>query len=204
MNLRSILMASTVAAGTALVGAPAMAGTCPNTVGLSPPANTAGVATTCNLIIHFNAQSGISTTTGPQANYDGVEDALIGVINHSGGTLSGFHITSTTNVFGFDGDGITAFLTGNFTANDGSDSSGYGGPMTTFSNIGVGCAAGTFCGDVSFTGGLANGASTYFSLEEPISLTHAIVITPTPEPASMALLGAGLVGMALLRRRRRR
>jgi hypothetical protein len=75
MKLRTVLMATTMAAGAALAVAPttpAQAGLCPATTGVG------GNATTCNLVIHFNSNGSVSTTFGPQVDYDGVEDALIG------------------------------------------------------------------------------------------------------------------------------
>ena len=46
---------------------------------------------------------------------------------------------------------------------------------------------------------LADGATTYFSLEESLTL-HSIVL---PEPATMAVLGAGLLALGVARRRRK-
>jgi hypothetical protein len=74
--------------------------------------------------------------------------------------------------------------------------SGYGGPIGFYSNL-----VGTSTGDINFFGGLQPNTSTFFSLEEPASLNTSV--TPAPEPATVALLGAGLVGFGLLRRRRK-
>jgi hypothetical protein len=198
-------MATTMAAGAAIAVTPttAEAAICPQTqfTGTNP--------NNCNLTITFNANGSITTTQqlGATNNYDGTEDSLIGVINNTNHTISSFNINGgTTTIFGFDGDGIGVYPTGSKgtgapVGGNASDTSNgkYGGPDAFFSNI-VGNA-----GTVNFLTPIgANGGTQFFSLEEPINISAPPSITPTPEPASLGMLGAGLVGMALLRRRRRR
>ncbi len=76
MNLRSLLMATTMVAGAALAG-PAFAGALAASArAWSAPARLAlaalGTATDCNLTITFGANGAITTTTGPgaQTNYE--------------------------------------------------------------------------------------------------------------------------------------
>jgi hypothetical protein len=175
MNLKRILMATTMVAGLAVAGASAQAAVC-------PPAGTAPI---CNLIITFGPGGGI-TTSGPGGNYDGVEDALIGVVNNSGSTITSFKI-SGTGIFGFDSDGIDTY-TG---ASNAMDLTGYGGPLGYFTTSSLDT------GTVSFIGGIPDGGSTYFSLEESIVLSQLPVITAAPEPASLALLGVGLAAVGI-------
>jgi len=186
-------------AGLATMSMPAQAvwngtftGACPSNVGTSATVNG------CNLTITFNSDGSISTS-GPGGNYDGAEDAVLGVVNNSGHSISNFSITGT-GIFGFDGDGINTFTgvvnaaASHFTGALAGESA-YGGADAFYTNI-VGNT-----GTVNFLTPIANGGSDYFSLEESISLSAPPIIGAVPEPASLAILGVGLIGMRLARRK---
>src|SRR2546428_237499 len=68
-----------------------------------------GSDTSCGILIPVNPDN---TTTIPAASspsqppYESVEDTLIGVVNNSNSSVASIPLSSTTDIFGFDGDGI--------------------------------------------------------------------------------------------------
>ena len=172
--------------------------------------------TGCAILYVFNANGTISAFGDPTQNpYDGSDDTLVGVLNNSGRTqasltLSGVGVNNIP-VFGFEGDGICTFTFAGNGLVPGSgycsgayyqtDPGDYAGPNNTFSNISADQKTGT----IVFTGGLAPGAATYFSLEDRLSTAAPPVATPgTPGPATAASVptlstaGLALCGILLV------
>jgi hypothetical protein len=88
-----------------------------------------------------------------QGPYDGIEDTLIGVVNSSGKPVSSLALSSDTDLFGFDSDGLCDVLPHPSGCPFGP--TGYEGPKTSFSNITPDASGGV----VNFTGDLAVGES---------------------------------------------
>lgn len=151
----------------------------PLTVGAAnptPPFNQCpaiGQDQSCGLLIVVNSNGSTSVFGDPsQPPFDGIEDTLVGVLNNSTQTVSIIPISSssTTPIFGFDGDGLCAGYYVGTPVGCPFGPSGYEGPNTSFS------VTDANTGTVNFPRGLAPGASAYFSLEG--APTPANIIVP--------------------------
>jgi hypothetical protein len=169
-----------------------------------PQCPAVGADTTgCELLITVTAVNGSGAATafnvtasspdlGP---YDSSDDTLVGILNSSGGTLSSIGLSGgAIDIFGFEGDGACTYIACPGT----TDPSGYAPAGVTFSGINAAATSGT----VNFGPALGNGSSSWFSLEE--ALTVNSLAPSAPEPATFALAGAGgLVALFAARRRRK-
>ena len=179
------------AAIIALIASNALAA-CPNSCGN----DTAGPEYT----ITANADGSFTTVHNyaVQTPYDGTDDTWFSIINNRTTPLLSLALSSPTlDLFGFDGDGIDTRC---FPAacTNALDTTGYGGPLAYFTGINASKTAGTV---VFGANGLAAGASTFFSLEAPVTLNTIAV--GTPEPSTWAMMLLGFIGLGFMAYRRK-
>lgn len=208
-DLKKNLVASTISA--ILAGVAGLGGASPAlaTTVTGPCPATGYAASGCDLVITLNANGTASVAAGPSSNlasgtYDNSDDTLIGVVNNSGQTVNSIHLSGSTDIFGFDSDGVGGSSYLNLTGDSGPAHSGYSGtdststsfnlsgPLNSFSNISQDWTS----GEVNFGTGLVAGGSAFFSLEEPLTTASFTVTNTVPEPGSLAIFAAGLAGLA--------
>lgn len=146
-----------------------------------------GDDTSCGILIVISNNGAQILTDPSQGPYEGDEDTLIGVLNNTTGTtITSVPVSGTTNVFGFDGDGVcanpnpTSGLPGADCTGNTADTTGYGGPDSFFTNINGAQTSGT----VNFIHPLTPGQSTFFSLEEAINGSNINIVSGTAVPVS--------------------
>jgi hypothetical protein len=139
-----------------------------------------GVVMGCGVVVTLNANGTTAIAQNPNSDgvYDGSDDTLIGVVNNSGHPLSALPLTSSTAAFGFESDGPCTVTPPPASGCNAADTTGYGGPGVTYSNI----SADTMSGTVDFSPAVANGGSSWFGLEDTLtsstlSVPSAVAIT---------------------------
>jgi PEP-CTERM motif len=186
------LVGAVFAASTALMTSQALA-TCPNSCG----SDTTGpeYTITANANGTFTTVHNYATSTP----YDNVEDTWFSIVNNRTTALTSLLLSSSTQqIFGFDGDGIDTFCT--VSCSNAADTTGYGGPLAHFTGISANLMTGTV---VFGANGLAgNGGTTFFSLEEPVTLNTLVV--GTPEPSTWAMMLLGFIGLGFMGYRKSR
>jgi RHS repeat-associated protein len=125
-----------------------------------------GADSSCELLIDITDSGTIVYQDPSVGPYDSAEDTLIGVQNRSSTKIGHLSLSSNTDLFGFDGDGLCYYGVSGCPFG----STGYEGPQTSFSNISANASG----GEVDFAGGLAPGATAYFSLEEALDSTSVV------------------------------
>ena len=161
LGRRRLAVLLAVATGALLV-----AGVSSASAQMFPQCPPVGADTGCQILITVDQNGNGTVTEDPsQPAYELSEDALVGLQNNSAGTVNSVDLTSSLDIFGFDGDGICDVSISPQPTGCPFGSTGYEGPGTSFSNI----SADTTSGTVNFSPGVGPGGSAYWGLEEAIT-----------------------------------
>jgi len=135
-----------------------------------------GLDTSCALLLVINPDGTVVAYGDPsQGPFDGIEDTLVGVQNNAAVSVPSLTL-SGPGAFGFDGDGLCSGFFSGTPAGCPFGPTGYEGPNTVLTAIDGNS------GTVTFVGGLAAGASAYFSLEEIITANNIVIVPPNLPP----------------------
>jgi len=127
-----------------------------------------GADLSCGVLVVIDDKGRVTGYYDPsQGPYDGGDDTLVGIINKSHAIVTSVPL-SGPDIFGFDGDGLCTYIMCTW-----PNPTGYEGSKNTFT------VTDASDGFVNFTGGLAPGASTYFSLEGSTPFVPWIVVHPS-------------------------
>lgn len=188
-----------LATGTAMAMAAALltatAGAAGAATNPSPPFNecpAVGNAHSCAVLLVFQSDGTVSVLSDTSSGnpYDGNDDTEVGVLNEAGVAIPNVTLTSSADIFGFDGDGICSGGFSGTPAGCPFDSTKYAGPGISYTGINSAKTSGIVNFAESCTGntastcsassGLNNGASAFFSLEN--NLTGASIVIPKASP----------------------
>jgi len=136
-----------------------------------PPFNQCpaiGADASCGVLVVIDKNGRVTGYYDPnEGPYDGSDDTLVGVLNGSLNTVRKLPL-SGPDIFGFDGDGLCTYVVCRY-----PNPTGYEGPRNGFT------VTDANNGFVNFPGGLAAGASSYFSLEGPTPFQPWVVVHPS-------------------------
>jgi len=190
------------------------------------PNETGGAAVIgCTATINVDSHGVLSIQQNVNPPYDNSGDSIIAFTNNNSSSIYDLFIWGSTNKPIFDptrpgSEKLCAVATGvtcGATGNEGVvlDSLGNAIGFVLFTDIGTANIPGIVCtadncADLLFdiggvtTNGLPAGDTAIFGLTEPQFLAKLSAPTAVPEPGSFAVLGTGLLGLALYRFRLRR
>ncbi len=211
-----VFLASALGAGVAmLVAAAASSG-----AGATPMCPSIGQGSGCAYVITVNQNGSVSIAAGANTSgFDGKgegDDVAVGVVNDSNAIVSSLALSGTSNVFGFDGDGICTFtftspVSSNYCETNGPSGGAsytttrnkttginpydYEGPDNTFTNITTtNKIAGA--GTIAFTTPLLPQGTTFLSLEAAPTKTTATATLHTGLQVSVPVITNAVEGTA--------
>lgn len=145
--------------------------------------------TSCAVLIYVDPNGATGVLGDPtQGPYDDDDDTMVGVQNDSPNPIQSFPLSSTTDIFGFDGDGLCDDDPSTAPAGCPFGPTGYEGPGVSFN------PGDDYNGTVTFTPAIPPGGHAYFSLEEALATVPPFDVTPGPATVSSCDTSLMIVG----------